>query len=132
MRGRCATICAPTSTTRARWPGSWRTTTSRERAATFAPGMYEAAAVITFLSTGMRFFHQGQFEGRKKRISPHLVRAPKEPADETLNEFYKCLLGVLRQQAVREGQWHLLACVPAWGWQRDVGFFPDLCLARLR
>ncbi len=101
-------------------------------AATFAPGMHEAAAIITFLSTGMRFFHQGQFEGRKKRISPHLVRAPKEPADQTLNQFYKCLLGVLRQQAVREGQWHLLACVPAWGWQRDVGFFPDLCLARLR
>ena len=44
-------------------------------AATFAPGMHEAAAVITFLSPGLRFFHQGQFEGRRKRISPHLVRA---------------------------------------------------------
>jgi glycosidase len=39
-------------------------------AATFAPGMHEAAAVITFLSPGLRFFHQGQFEGRRKRISP--------------------------------------------------------------
>ena len=48
-------------------------------AATFAPGMHEAAAVITFLSPGLRFFHQGQFEGRRKRISPHLVRAPLEP-----------------------------------------------------
>ena len=45
-------------------------------AATFAPGIHEAAAVITFLSPGLRFFHQGQFEGRRKRISPHLVRAP--------------------------------------------------------
>src|SRR5215831_12410660 len=50
-------------------------------AATFAPGMHEAAAIITFLSPGLRFFHQGQFEGRRKRISPHLVRAPKEPTD---------------------------------------------------
>src|SRR6266581_1559535 len=32
--------------------------------ATFAPGMHEAAAVITFLSPGLRFLHQGQFEGQ--------------------------------------------------------------------
>ncbi|HEU4391545.1 MAG TPA: alpha-amylase family glycosyl hydrolase, partial [Blastocatellia bacterium] len=43
-------------------------------ATTFLPEVHEAAAVITFLSPGLRFFHQGQFEGRKKRISPHLVR----------------------------------------------------------
>ena len=46
-------------------------------AATFLPGAHEAAAVITFLSPGLRFFHQGQFEGRKKRISPHLIREPE-------------------------------------------------------
>jgi len=45
-----------------------------QAAATFAAGPHEAAAVITFLSPGLRFFHQGQFEGRSKRISPHLVR----------------------------------------------------------
>jgi hypothetical protein len=83
-------------------------------AATFPPGMHEAAAVITFLSTGMRFFHQGQFEGRKKRISPHLVRAPKEPTDETLHQFYDRLLAVLRRPTVRNGQWRLLDCAPAW------------------
>jgi len=76
--------------------------------------MHEAAAVITFLSTGMRFFHQGQFEGRKKRISPHLVRAPKEPTDETLWQFYDRLLAVLRQRTVRDGPWRLLDCSPAW------------------
>ena len=52
-------------------------------AATFSPGMHEAAAVITFLSQGLRFFHQGQFEGRRKRISPHLVRAPLETSDNS-------------------------------------------------
>ena len=41
-------------------------------AATFTWERHQAAAAITFLSPGMRFFHQGQFEGRKKRISPHL------------------------------------------------------------
>ncbi len=90
-------------------------------AATFAPGMHEAAAVITFLSPGLRFFHQGQFEGRRKRISPHLVRAPLEPADETLEQFYERLLAVLRQPAVRDGQWRLLECAPAWdgNWTSD-------------
>jgi hypothetical protein len=52
-------------------------------AATFAPDVHQAAAIITFLSPGLRFFHQGQFEGRRKRISPHLVRAPVEAPDTT-------------------------------------------------
>ena len=69
-------------------------------AATFLHGTHEAAAVITFLSPGLRFFHQGQFEGRTKRISPHLVRAPNEPIDEFLQLFYKDLLAVLRSPAV--------------------------------
>ena len=90
-------------------------------AATFAPGMHEAAAVITYLSPGLRFFHQGQFEGRRKRISPHLVRAPVEPVDGTLQQFYDGLLAVLRQPVVRDGQWRLLECAPAWdrNWTSD-------------
>jgi hypothetical protein len=83
-------------------------------AATFSPEIHEAAAVITFLSPGLRFFHQGQFEGRKKRISPHLVRGPDEPIDERLAQFYDRLLGVLRDPTVGDGDWQLLECVPAW------------------
>jgi Alpha amylase, catalytic domain len=83
-------------------------------AATFTPEVHEAAAVITFLSPGLRFFHQGQFEARKKRISPHLVRGPEEPVDERVKKFYDRLLAVLRHDAVRNGDWQLLECVPAW------------------
>jgi hypothetical protein len=83
-------------------------------AATFTPEVHKAAAVVTFLSPGLRFFHQGQFEGRRKRISPHLVRAPLEPLDEELQSFYDRLLSVLGQTALREGHWQLLECVPAW------------------
>ena len=90
-------------------------------AAAFAPEVHQAAAVITFLSPGLRFFHQGQFEGRTKRISPHLVRAPYEPVDEAIAQFYDRLLAVLRQPVVREGQWQLLECVRAWegNWTAD-------------
>lgn len=83
-------------------------------AATFSPEVHRAAAVITFLSPGLRFFHQGQFEGRMKRISPHLGRGPQEPVNQDLQSFYDRLLAVLRQPAVREGQWQLLECAPAW------------------
>jgi hypothetical protein len=83
-------------------------------AAAFPKGMYQAAAVITFLSPGLRFFHQGQFEGRLKRISPHLGRAPAEEVNRPLKQFYERLLDVLRHPAVRQGQWQLLECVPAW------------------
>ena len=81
-------------------------------AATFSPEVHEAAAVITFLSPGLRY--QGQFEGRKKRISPHLVRAPDEPVDRRLMQFYDRLLSVLRHDVVCNGDWQLLECVPAW------------------
>jgi hypothetical protein len=90
-------------------------------AATFAPDVHRAAAVITFLSPGLRFFHQGQLEGRLKRISPHLVRAPEEPVDLDLQRFYDRLLAILRRPAVREGEWQLLDCWPAWdgNWTSD-------------
>ncbi|HET6489343.1 MAG TPA: alpha-amylase family glycosyl hydrolase [Syntrophales bacterium] len=83
-------------------------------AATFIPEVHEAAAAITFLSPGLRFFHQGQFEGRRKRISPHLVRGPAEPVDVRLKAFYDRLLTVLRRPVVRECRWQLLECAPAW------------------
>ena len=90
-------------------------------AATFPSGMHEAAAVLTFFSPGLRFFHQGQFEGRKKRISPHLVRAPEEQKIEQLSSFYQRLLAALRTAAFREGDWRLLDCKPAWhgNWTSD-------------
>jgi len=83
-------------------------------AASFSAEIHEAAAIITFLSPGLRFFHQGQFEGRTIRISPHLVRAPDEPSDPRLAQFYHRLLAVLRRAVVRDGRWQLLECVPAW------------------
>jgi glycosidase len=83
-------------------------------AATFPPGVHEAAAVVTFLAPGLRFFHQGQFQGRKQRISPHLGRSPEEVADADVGKFYDRLLAVLRQPALRDGQWQQLEATPAW------------------
>jgi glycosidase len=83
-------------------------------AATFPPGAHEAAAVISYLAPGLRFFHHGQLEGHKKRISPHLIRAPEEPLDQGIKQFYERLLSILKRPAVRDGRWTLLECHPAW------------------
>jgi hypothetical protein len=82
--------------------------------ATFDPRVHRAAAVVTYTTPGLRFFHQGQLEGRKVRISPHLVRAPEEPADKEIEEFYDQLLAVLRMPIVRGGEWEWLTCQQAW------------------
>lgn len=83
-------------------------------AATFSHDVHQAAAVISFLSPGLRFFHQGQLEGRMKRISPHLGRGPAEPVNELLGDFYERLLKILRNPTFRDGQWQLLDCTPGW------------------
>jgi hypothetical protein len=82
--------------------------------ASFDPLVHRAAAVITYFIPGLRFFHQGQFEGRKKRISPHLVRAPEESLDKEIKEFYEHLLAILRKPIVKSGEWQWLTCQPAW------------------
>jgi Alpha amylase, catalytic domain len=90
-------------------------------AATFTPEVHEAAAVATYLAPGLRFFHQGQFEGYRIRVSPHLGRGPVERVNPMLQGFYQRLLAVLRQPAVRQGHWQLLECLPAWqdNWTSD-------------
>jgi hypothetical protein len=93
---------------------------------TFGPEQGRAAAVITYFSPGLRFFHQGQFEGRMKRISPHLIRAPHEPVNTYLQEFYHDLLAVIKQPIFRNAKWHLLECASAWAgngsWDSFVAF----------
>lgn len=90
-------------------------------AAVFSPEVHRAAAVVTYLTPGLRFFHEGQFQGRKKRISPHLCRRPDEPVDAELEQFYDRLLDVLRMPVMRNGQWQLLECAAAWegNWTAD-------------
>jgi len=83
-------------------------------AATFSPEIHRAAAIVTYLSPGLRFFHQGQFEGRKVRIPVHLDRGPAEIADQNVANFYAALLECLKDPAFRVGDWQLLECREAW------------------
>jgi glycosidase len=83
-------------------------------ASVFELKRHKAAAILTYLSPGMRFFHQGQLDGYVKRISPHLVRAPEEVCDPILSAFYDTLTAVINKKLLRDGKWRLLECRPAW------------------
>lgn len=83
-------------------------------AATFPPGRHEAAATISYLVPGLRFFHEGQLEGRRVRASMHLGRRPAEARDPELARFYEGLLAVLRRAEVRDGAWRTWEPRPAW------------------
>ena len=95
-------------------------------------GLHEAAAVITFLSPGLRFFHQGQLEGRRKRISPHLVRAPGRAGRPAAGPVLRA--GCWRAAAAggADGEWRLLECLAGVGRQLDVGLLRRLAPGRAR
>lgn len=83
-------------------------------AAVFPTPIHQAAAIVTYLTPGLRFFQEGQFEGRTRHISPHLRREPDEPDDPPIRSFYQRLRTVIQRPAVRNGRWRLLECSPAW------------------
>jgi hypothetical protein len=91
-------------------------------ASEFSWPQHAAAAIITFSSPGLRFFHQGQFDGARLRIPTHLCRGPLEPRNPEIAAFYGNLLQVLKQiPAFRDGAWSQIQPQPAWSgnWTSD-------------
>ena len=83
-------------------------------AAAFRWDVHQAATVLTYLTPGLRFFHQGQLEGRRTRASIHLNRTREEDADAAVSGFYRRLLDVLGRPVLRDGDWRLLEPCEAW------------------
>ena len=82
-------------------------------AATFGPARHRAVAVASATQMGARFFHDGQCAGRRRRGSEFLGRRPGEAGDPDLCSFYRRLLGALRLEPFRDGEWALCDCT---GW----------------
>jgi Alpha amylase, catalytic domain len=86
-----------------------------ERAAVkFSGGVNRAAAAVTYLAPGLRFFHQGQLEGRRFRVPMQLCRGPEETVDAEVFNDYRRLLACLAQPTLHQGEWQLLEADPAW------------------
>jgi hypothetical protein len=86
----------------------------RRAAEVFPPQVLQAAAVITYLIPGMRFFHQGQLVGSRTHIPMQLCRTAEEHPDPKIWAFYARLLEIIRSPILRSGNWQLLECQPAW------------------
>ena len=99
-----------------------------ERSVT-AYGRERQTALMVLIATlpGLRFFHQGQFEGLSVHLPMPLNAARVEAADTALVAQYAQLLGLVDDAVFHEGQWKLLDVTPnsdashgallCWRWQ---------------
>ena len=74
---------------------------------------------------GMRFYHDGQFEGYRSRLPVQLGAGGDQPADERLSALYRRLLEIVDAPVFHEGRWALCGVRPldpmsadlaAWRW----------------
>jgi len=95
-------------------------------AAVFPAEVHQAAATLAFLVPGLRFIHDGQRQGRRRRASNHLRRRAREIVDQKLMSYYDRLVACMRRPEVRDGDWRLCDPQPAWEgnptWERFVAF----------
>ena len=72
------------------------------------------AADGTLLATlpGMRFYHQGELEGRRIRQPISLRLAADEPPDLFSTNFFQKILRITKQDVFHEGKWNLLDVAP--------------------
>jgi glycosidase len=82
-------------------------------AALFPPHQHRAAAVVTFFAPGMRLFHDGQWQGRRRHASVHLCRRAEESADDAISDFYERLLLTLKRPQFHSRSWRRLEPAPA-------------------
>jgi glycosidase len=119
-------------------------------ASIFPPAKHRAAAVVSMTLPGAKLLHEGQFQGRRTRVTVFLARRPEEPFDYDVERFYKLLLQRTAQEPFRSGDWALCECTGwpgnmscrhllAWCWKKDtarclivVNFSPGPSQARVR
>jgi hypothetical protein len=89
-------------------------------------GRVSAAAVAISTLPGLRFYHDGQFEGRRVRVPVQLGRSLNEPPDDAVASYYRRLLDIVRRSVFHDGAWKLRAVNPldesspqilAWDWR---------------
>jgi hypothetical protein len=67
----------------------------------------KAAAVVASTLPGMRFYYDGQFEGRRARLPVQLGASQEEPIDEQLAAYYDRVLLAANDPVYHHGQWRL-------------------------
>ena len=121
MPGRCASISTRAWTTRTSWPASWRTTTSHVPRRRFRRESTKPPPSSRFCRRDCDSFIRDNSKGARNGFRPISVVPRTSPSIQALRQFYDRLLTILRQPVVRDGQWQLLECAPAWegNWTND-------------
>jgi hypothetical protein len=101
-------------------------------AAVFGKHRLPAAATVIATLPGLRFFHEGQFEGRTIHLSMPLNSAADEPVDRELVEMYERVLRLGNEAVYHGGEWKRLDVKPdsdgswenliAYRWRSEVGY----------
>jgi hypothetical protein len=73
----------------------------------------ESAATLLATAPGMRFYHQGQLEGKKIRLPIPLGFAADEPPDLATKDFYDRILALTREDVFHSVRWRLRQASPA-------------------
>jgi glycosidase len=78
-------------------------------------GKYRSLAAAVIISTirGMKFYYNGQFEGKKTKLPVQLGREPEEKISNTIHKFYEKLLNITREDIFTYGDWDLLEPITA-------------------
>ena len=102
-----------------------------ERSAAVFGARLPAAATLAATLPGMRFFFDGQLEGRRVRAPVQLARWSEEPVDAAVADRYERLLRAASMPALHDGEWTLHDVASAgdatfgslvaysWRWERD-------------
>jgi len=73
-----------------------------------------AASVIYTTVKGMRFFYDGQFEGKRVKLPVQLGRDHKEKPCEQIIKHYDKLLTIVSADIFKYGNWSLCESISAW------------------
>jgi glycosidase len=78
-------------------------------------GKSRSLAAATVISTirGMKFYYDGQFEGKKIKLPVQLGREPEEKVSNTIYKYYEKLLNITKEDIFTYGEWELLEPVSA-------------------
>lgn len=81
---------------------------------------------------GLRFYHQGELEGRKIRQPIELAKVEEEPADPEIAAYFEKILRITNEAVFHDGKWNLLAVnregdttsdgLFAWEWRSEVAW----------
>ena len=77
-------------------------------AAVFGGAKIESIATLIATLPGMRFYHQGQLDGRRIHLPIPLAFAAPEPAEAQTRRFYERILKISNEPIFHMGEWKLL------------------------